>query len=225
MRLFYLFILGFFIHSSSIAQSNVFPLNGNVGIGFPNPQSTLHVKGIVKWGDTLNYLYSGQDATGGYLKQVGVGTSTSRIRIQSSVKGDEHNYLQFYIDPEKGYSFNSIGTANCNVGIGTDSPKERLSVNGNIRAHEIKVETEHWPDYVFQKDYKLPTLEETERHIKDSGHLPGIPSASDVKSNGIELGGMNAWLLKKIEELTLYLIDLKKDNLLLNERLKKLENK
>jgi hypothetical protein len=96
---------------------------------------------------------------------------------------------------------------NGNVGIGTTSPTERLSVNGKIRAQEIKVETSGWPDYVFAKDYQLPSLQETEQHIKDKGHLLGIPSAEEVKANGIDLGEMNAKLLKKIEELTLLLIE------------------
>ncbi len=98
-----------------------------------------------------------------------------------------------------------------NVGIGTTTPTEKLSVNGKIRAHEIKVETLNWPDYVFAKDYQLPTLQETEKHIKENGHLSGIPSAEEVKANGIDLGEMNAKLLQKIEELTLYLIEIKKD--------------
>ncbi|MNY14409.1 hypothetical protein D3C86_1475850 [compost metagenome] len=100
--------------------------------------------------------------------------------------------------------------ANGNVGIGTSLPSERLAVNGNIRAREIKVENGNWPDYVFARDYQLPTLQEMEKHIKDKGHLPGIPSASEVKANGIDLGEMNAKLLQKIEELTLYIIDLEK---------------
>ena len=100
---------------------------------------------------------------------------------------------------------------NGNLGIGTVSPKERLSVNGKIRAKEIKVETTNWPDYVFAKDYKLPSLDETEQHIKEKGHLPGIPSAEEVKTNGVDLGEMNAKLLKKIEELTLHLINQEKE--------------
>ncbi|SMC74967.1 hypothetical protein SAMN04488524_2542 [Pedobacter africanus] len=99
-----------------------------------------------------------------------------------------------------------------NVGIGTTSPDSKLAVNGNIRAREIKVENSNWPDYVFAKDYELPALQETEKHIKDKGHLPGIPSAAEVKANGIDLGEMNAKLLQKIEELTLHLIEMKKDS-------------
>ena len=92
----------------------------------------------------------------------------------------------------------------------TDIVKEKLSVNGKIRAHEIKVETGNWPDYVFAKDYQLPGLKETELHIKANGHLPGIPSAEEVKNNGIDLGDINARLLQKIEELTLHVIELNK---------------
>jgi hypothetical protein len=99
-----------------------------------------------------------------------------------------------------------------NVGIGTNTPKEKLSVNGKIRAHEVKVETANWPDYVFSPSYKLPDLKETEKFIKANNHLPDIPSAAEVEKEGVNLGEMNARLLKKIEELTLYLIELKKDN-------------
>lgn len=99
---------------------------------------------------------------------------------------------------------------NGNFGIGTKSPAEKLSVKGKIRAQEIKVETANWPDYVFEKDYQLPSLDEIEQHIKEKGHLQGIPSAEEVKANGVELGEMNAKLLKKIEELTLIVIQLNK---------------
>ncbi|WP_211660253.1 hypothetical protein [Pedobacter nototheniae] len=96
--------------------------------------------------------------------------------------------------------------SNGNVGIGTTTPKEKLSVNGNIRAKEVKVETKDWPDYVFKKDYPLLSLEATEKHIKEKGYLPGMPSAKEVELNGLELGEMNKRLLQKVEELTLHLI-------------------
>ena len=93
-----------------------------------------------------------------------------------------------------------------NVGIGTLDPQGyKLAVNGTIRAKEIKVDSD-WADFVFKKDYKLPTLGEVKKHIAEKGTLPGIPSESDVKANGVSLGEVNALLLQKIEELTLYVI-------------------
>ena len=104
--------------------------------------------------------------------------------------------------------------ANGNIGIGTSSFTDggdsyRLSVSGAVRAHRVKVYTT-WADFVFDKDYDLPTIGEVEQHIKEKGHLKDIPSAAEVEKNGIELGEMNKLLLQKIEELTLYIIDLNK---------------
>lgn len=98
------------------------------------------------------------------------------------------------------------------VGIGTtDVDGYRLSVAGNIRAEEIKVEASPWPDYVFEPDYNLPTLESLEKFIQSEKHLPEMPTAAEVEADGIALGQMNALLLKKIEELTLYTIEQEKE--------------
>jgi len=99
-----------------------------------------------------------------------------------------------------------------NVGIGTSTPDAKLAVNGNIHSKEVKVDTNIWPDYVFNEEYNLPTLAEVENHIKEKGHLHNIPSEEEVLKNGIHLGEMNAKLLQKIEELTLYVIELNKKN-------------
>ncbi|WP_369014657.1 hypothetical protein [Flavobacterium anhuiense] len=96
------------------------------------------------------------------------------------------------------------------VGIGTNSPDTALTVNGTTHSKEVKVDTNIWPDFVFKKDYNLPKIAEVERHIKEKGHLENIPSEEEVLKNGINLGEMNAKLLQKIEELTLYVIDLNK---------------
>jgi|GEM_PF-605848 len=105
--------------------------------------------------------------------------------------------------------FTSYNTKN--VGIGTIDPGIwKLAVNGEIRAKEIKVET-GWSDFVFEKDYKLPTLQEVEEHIKEKGHLQDIPSGKEVEENGIFLGEMNSKLLQKIEELMLYTIEQQKE--------------
>jgi hypothetical protein len=118
---------------------------------------------------------------------------------------------------------NSVASYTGKVGIGTTATGNyELAVNGEIRAKEIKVEIANWPDYVFAKNYTLPTLEEVENHIQEKGHLKNIPSAAEVEANGIELGNMNKLLLEKIEELTLYIIQLKKENDLQQEQINKL---
>lgn len=116
-------------------------------------------------------------------------------------------------------------SASNNVGIGIINATEKLMVDGNIRAREIRIDNGSWPDFVFSKSYKLPTLFDIERHIKEKGHLMGIPSAAEVKVNGVELGEMNAKLLQKVEELTLYLIELKKENQEVKSRVSSLEKR
>ena len=98
-----------------------------------------------------------------------------------------------------------------NVGIGTTSPQNKLDVKGTIHAQEVKVDLTGWSDFVFKKEYNLPTLAEVEKQIKEKGHLENIPNEEEVLKNGINLGEMNAKLLQKIEELTLYVIELNKE--------------
>ncbi|GMN08183.1 hypothetical protein MTsPCn5_35720 [Croceitalea sp. MTPC5] len=114
---------------------------------------------------------------------------------------------------------NTTASYNGQVGIGvtTVQTEYKLAVNGKIRSKEVRVEQNNWPDYVFSKEYDLPTLKEIQEHINEKGHLPNIPSAQEVEENGIELGEMNKLLLKKIEELTLYILQQEK-------RIQKLEN-
>ena len=121
-----------------------------------------------------------------------------------------------------------------NVGIGTPlsfNPNNyKLAVNGTIGAKAIKVEVSSstWADYVFEPTYQLPTLTQVDSYIKENKHLPGVPSAKEVEKEGIDLGKMDAILLKKIEELTLYVIDMNKEigelkmkNSYLEQKLKK----
>jgi hypothetical protein len=97
------------------------------------------------------------------------------------------------------------------VGINTENPTFPLTVNGTIRSKKVIVDT-GWSDFVFEDDYKLMPLHEVEAFIKTNRHLPEIPSAGEVEENGVSLGEISASLLQKIEELTLYVIDLKKEN-------------
>jgi len=103
-----------------------------------------------------------------------------------------------------------------NVGIGTINPQTKLAVNGNVTCKEVEVTLTGWSDYVFDEKYNLQSLEDVEHFIMNNGHLPDVPSAEEVESNGLKLGEMDATLLKKIEELTLHVIEL-------NKRIKTLE--
>ncbi|QRQ61129.1 hypothetical protein [Sphingobacterium multivorum] len=96
---------------------------------------------------------------------------------------------------------------NGNFGIGTPNPTEKLAVNGTIRAKEIKVEANLWPDYVFNENHQLMPLDSLASFVKENKHLPNIAPAKSVEENGIALGELNRQLLQKIEEMTLYLID------------------
>lgn len=94
------------------------------------------------------------------------------------------------------------------VGIGTTAPDEKLTVKGKIHTQEVKVDMAGplVPDYVFANEYKLQSLQQVEAFIKQNKHLPEIPSAKEIETNGLHLAEMNMKLLQKIEELTLYLI-------------------
>jgi hypothetical protein len=103
------------------------------------------------------------------------------------------------------------------VGIGeideiTGMPGEyRLYVEGGIMTEKVRVKLQgEWSDYVFDEDYDLMSLSEVESFIKENKHLPDVPSAEEVKKEGIDVAEMNATLLKKVEELTLHIIELEK---------------
>ena len=94
------------------------------------------------------------------------------------------------------------------VGISTVPVEYLLAVNGKIITEEVKVALQsNWPDFVFQEDYKLNDLSNLENYIKTNKHLPNIPNAGFVAKEGYHLGEMDAKLLEKVEELTLYLIE------------------
>ncbi|WP_426484977.1 hypothetical protein [Flavobacterium sp. 2] len=112
-----------------------------------------------------------------------------------------------------------------NVGIGTINPANKLDVNGTIHSKEVKIDMNGWSDFVFKKDYDLPTLQEVEKHITEKGHLENIPSEEEVLKNGINLGEMNSKLLQKIEELTLYMIEQNKTIEELKQEIKNIKSK
>lgn len=113
---------------------------------------------------------------------------------------------------------------NGRMGIGTTNVDTTLAlkVNGTIKAKEVLISLSGFPDYVFSPDYNLRSLGEVETYIKTNSHLPDIPSEAEVIKNGISLGEMDAKLLQKVEELTLYLLEINKEVKELKDENKKL---
>jgi len=192
--------------------------NGNVGIGTTNPSQKLDING-----------------------DVNINGGASALRLKPS--GSDHTYMEFYADsdnpddrsgyigyPNSGnndlYIRNEMSSGNIimnygtgNVGIGTTNPTYKLTVNGTIRSKKVIVDT-GWSDFVFEDDYSLMPLHQLDKFIEENKHLPEIPSAKEVEANGISLGEMDAKLLQKIEELTLYTIEQQK---MIDELVKKNE--
>lgn len=199
------------IHEFTGTNTTIMSLTqgGQVGIGTSNPTEKLHVNGNVKGPGGESSIYGFKNIIGrtsdGILHLM-AGTQNGPIFLNYNKTGN------VYIANQGG-----------NVGIGTLTPGSwKLAVNGNIRAKEIKVET-GWSDFVFYDNYELPSLDEVEKQIKEKGHLKDIPSAEEVAENGIFLGEMDAKLLQKIEELTLYTIQQQKRLKSLDSKIEKLE--
>jgi hypothetical protein len=178
---------------SAIGSLNAMSLNGNrVGIGIADP--TL---GRLQ----LNQVADGADQGIALLNSTGAGT------------------MRLWTDPNNSYLYsgftgqaNLILNATGNVGVGTTSPDQKLTVKGTVHAQEVKVDMSvPGPDYVFEKDYDLLSLTELETYINQNKHLPEVPSAKEMEKDGLNLKEMNLILLKKVEELTLYMIELKSE--------------
>jgi len=102
---------------------------------------------------------------------------------------------------------------NMMIGAGSPATGYALSINGKMVCEELKVQLDAaWPDYVFDSNYTLLPLEKLELSIKQNKHLPGIPSAAQIEKDGLLIGDMQKRLLEKIEELTLYVIEISKEN-------------
>lgn len=205
-------------HGSSFIEATIRNASANFIAGWRDASANGYSHNIIIWlrGGGTSYHF-----TANYPINVVVYDGERNPLPYQESNGPTHTYKTFidsYVNPNgisnPGVAYFNGGGSNFfhgNVGIGM-LPTEKLTVNGNIRAKEIKVEADNWPDYVFEEGFKAMSLESVERFIQHNRRLPEMPSEAEVKSKGIELGQMNVKLLKKIEELTLYLIELKKQN-------------
>jgi hypothetical protein len=215
---------------AAYSQNNTFPTTGNVGIGTTTPTSKLSIDGNINgWLISSKATVTAAGEYNGIKLLTGYPNDTNKWAAVVATAEDLHSNLTalaFYSTASEKMRI----AGNGNVGIGTVSPQAKLAVKGNIVAEQIKVTSNiAVPDYVFDSDYKMLSLKDIETYVKEHKHLPEIPSAKTINENGLDLGAMNLLLLKKVEELTLHLIqgqanrdDLKKGY---NERINLLEGK
>lgn len=213
-------------------QKMVISPSGHVGIGYSNPTSRLEVAQPTGNGASGTFHLSGAQSWGHVLTLVTNSTTGDDARMLFSYRGGSKQWAlgglasttaataRFSIWEDAGdgvYGTNGFGTERLtvlpggNVGIGLSNPTNKLDVNGTIHSRAVKVDLNGWSDYVFAKSYKLPTLKFVETFIAQNKHLPDVPSAAEVVKDGLDVGEMNKLLMKKVEELTLYLIQQQKE--------------
>ena len=146
------------------------------------------------------------------------GSAGTRIGVFGIASGGTENW--------GGYFSTKVYATEMRIGSVQAATGYLLSVDGKVICEELRIQNSTiWPDYVFNEDYKLKSLDELEKEIQAANHLPGVPSAEEVKENGVAVGEMQRIMMEKIEELTLYVIQLKKENDKLNARINQVENK
>ncbi|MBU0488554.1 MAG: hypothetical protein KKD31_11460, partial [Bacteroidetes bacterium] len=198
---------------------------GKVGIGTITPEANLHIKG------NAPKIILDDDTREGATK-VEIYNNNGIARIHTPKE------FGIFIDPEGEYDnrafaiWHNTGTWGGNGTNGLDdnclfmlNEDGLCRLNGKFMAEEVNIRLDVWSDYVFKDGYKLMNFSELEKYIKIHNHLPDVPSEQEVLENGVNLGEMDAILLKKIEELTLYMIQLKKENDRMSEEIQQLKNK
>lgn len=161
----------------------------NTVVGLPNVGSGI---------SAVIGMRTGVDNTTGKAQELAF-TDNNSVYIRSGSTSGWESWRKLVIEDASG-----------NVGIGTSTPQGKLAVNGTIYATKVKVTQTGWADYVFAPGYQLPGLQYLETYIQQNKHLPNVPSAAEVAKEGVDLGENQRVLLEKIEELTLYVIELNK---------------
>lgn len=178
--------------------------DGNIGIGAQAFTPTTQLSLGNNLGNSKLALWDGGD--NGPLSRYGFGIQSWQFRLFLGGAGGRFSFF----DDEAGTTELMTIKGDGNVGIGTNNPQGKLAVNGTIFAKKITVTATGWADYVFDPGYSLRPLTELEQYILSQKHLPEVPTTAEVEKNGIDLGENQTLLLKKVEELTLYVIELNK---------------
>ena len=209
----------------SVNERNEAYRMSKVGIGVENPEEMLDVAGNILVNDAIIGKITQSDWVDpdfltilGSVDELGsANVNASKIMIP---KGNNLDHLGLkIINPalngdiqfHAGGHYNAVLRNNEFI-VGFPGREVDLKVNGKIEANHIRVSTDQWWDEVFEPNYKLRSIEELNNYIIENKHLPDMPDKQQVEQKGIDVGEMNALLLKKIEELTLYVIELKKEN-------------
>ncbi|MFN0216687.1 MAG: hypothetical protein ACKVT2_20705 [Saprospiraceae bacterium] len=205
-------------------RMTVLPSTGYVGIGITNPQNQFHVKGtgipfrLESTNPAIRMDFYTPDGVKGYAGIFSSNPATPPNMDFGTLGGTLGNVNLVINSTPCLTVFN-----NSNVGIGTViSNPYKLSVNGTIRAKEVRVET-GWADYVFDENFRLRPLAEVEQFIQVNKHLPDVTSAADIQKDGLQVAKQMTEMMQKVEELTLYVIQLDKENAALRARVGALE--
>jgi hypothetical protein len=191
---------------------------GNFGIGTTNTDiggsgdRTLTLQGTnVRSTIQLSNTSTGTNGIAGSLKAFNSNTFIGSVDMFADGAANSGGFQFYTVNAGTNIAAMRIASTG-NVSIGTHNPQGyKLAVAGNVIAESVKVALQgNWPDYVFKPNNKLRSLAEVEKFVQENNHLPEMPSEEEVQKEGINLGQMDAKLLQKIEELTLYMIDLKK---------------